>query len=193
MGIDVHQTDDTSISRKFRYLFFLMGNVYSLGIACIGHFILHFTNLESSANELIVAAAVIASATSCVSFGLKAKAIKHLCKELETIVERGKPTRQNVEQAYYFTAIYSNMHRSLLHIRRSRTSRTLFYEVHHSIYNDWYNVQCTLDDGVRSCLQYLCSEEFCHKSMVCPVQSPNVRVIFPVLRELYWKNINAMF
>lgn len=92
MGIDADQTDDAPISRKLRYLFFLMGNVYSLGIACIAHFLLHFTNLESSANELIVAAATIASVTSCVSFGLKAKQIKHLCKELQTIVEKGKPT-----------------------------------------------------------------------------------------------------
>lgn len=90
LGINVRQTDDASFMRRFRFSFFLMGLVYSLGITCMAYFILHFTNVESSANEFIVFAAVIASVTALVSFALKAKSIKFLCEEFQSIADNGR-------------------------------------------------------------------------------------------------------
>lgn len=89
LGVDVDARHHTSFARKFRLGFFLLGNLYSLGICCVIYWFLHFTNLESSANELMVTAATLSSVTSLLSFAVKTKQIRKLCHEFQVIADRG--------------------------------------------------------------------------------------------------------
>lgn len=75
--------------KTFRCIFFLVGNIYSIGIGSAVYLYYHLAELETATNALIVLTAAVASTTSFVTFGLKMKKVKLLYREIQAIADEG--------------------------------------------------------------------------------------------------------
>lgn len=149
LGINVRQSKSISGMQVLRYTFFMIGIVFGVGIFGIGHFIMHFTSIASSANYLIVTAALIACLTSYLSFTLKARAVHLLCKEFEMIATRGSksytqlihfndwPWIEFKANRFLWNWAHSERNGRLPYIRACWTSWTPIHKVHCLDRNDW--------------------------------------------------------
>lgn len=87
MGIDA---DDSSFAIKCRYVFTLVGAAFSLLFSVLIHSIVHIIRGESSASAFIGVSGGMSVTVSFITYARKAKSIKYLCNEFQTIADRGK-------------------------------------------------------------------------------------------------------